>query len=173
MALTPWAIGVVMSLAGQTVDAAAQAAPPGQGAPTVEKCLHGASESADDRARRQEALAAMRMIDWVASTQPTLYPPGVTWAQLADFAAVKKLQGMDGPVGDLARRLGWGAPEPLPGWAMEWRIAPALPRLPPMPLLAFALTDLRDPCKFSYSSADRDVMRAWRPELRLLQPPTY
>ena len=173
MTLTPWAIGVVMSLGGPAVDAAAQAAPPGQVAPQVEKCLHDASESAADKARREEALAAMRMIAFVLAQEATLYQSGPHWSDLTSTPGIRRLQRMEGRVGDLARRIGWGAPEPLPGWAMIWAYGPMSRRPPLAPPAVFSLTDMSDPCLFRYSSTDPEVMRALRPSLKLLRPKAY
>ncbi len=171
MTLAPWVIGAAaIGLAGLTVDGAAQALPQGQVAPQLEKCLHDASESADEKARREEALAAMRMIAYVVDEGNQLHQSGPKWSDLRSTPAIRRLQQMAGPVGDLARRIGWGELEPLPGWAMVWPTGPLERRRPISPPTIFSLTDMRDPCLFRYSSTDPEVMQARRPSLKLLQP---
>ncbi len=173
MTLTPWAIGAVLSVGGLAVDAGAQAPALGQVAPQVEQCLHDASESADEKARREEALAAMRMIAFVVDEGPPLSQSGPKWSDLQSTPAIRRLRLMAGRVGDLARKIQWGKPEPLPGWAMIWPSGPLERRRPLAPPTVFSLTDMRDPCLFRYSSTDPEVMQARRPGLKLLQPEAY
>ena len=173
MTLTPWAIGVVMSLGGAAAGAAAPAASPGQVEPQLEGCLHARSESPAERARREEALAAMRMIAYVLNVDDHPYQSGRRWSDVRSTPAIRRLQLIEGRVGDLARKILWGEPEPLPGWAMVWPIGPVAQRRPLGRPTVFSLTDMRDPCLFRYSSTDPEVMRALRPGIKLLRPESY
>jgi hypothetical protein len=169
-----WAIGGA-ALAGVTVHVGGQEPPAGQAgqAPQAEKCLHGELESAEDKARREEALAAMRMIAYVVDESTERYRSGPKWSDLKSTPTIRRLEVLDGPVGDLARKIEWGEPEPLPDWAMVWPIGPMARRPPLAPPAVFMLTDMRDPCLFRYSSTDPEVMQAARPSLKLLRPDSY
>jgi hypothetical protein len=114
------------------------------------RCLHGGDESAAEAARREEALAAMRLIVGVVqqSARPQRAYP--TWEALADSTLVSGLREMAGPAGELARKIQWGTSEPLPGWGIAYVAARVEVR--------FALTDLRDPCGFTLSSMDPRVV---------------
>ena len=129
-----------LALAGVlTGDALARQAP---------TCLHQPGETPANAARRTEALAAMRMIDH--ALYGTFSPvPAPKWESVASSPVVATLRGMAGPVGDLARKLRWGAKEPLPGW--EFAFAPD-------PGGGFTLTDVTDPCRFELSSSDPAVV---------------
>jgi hypothetical protein len=163
--------GLGFGLVGLSAQVATQGAPPGQVARQLEQCLHGQDETDVEKLRREEALAAMRMIDWVLARSPLSYPRFHGWAELRGRREVRQLRAMDGRVGELARKLKWGDPEPLPDWGMSWMAADAPPRLPLAPAIVFALIDLRDPCLFRYSSTDPEVRTG--PTLKLLQPDTY
>ena len=62
---------------------------------------------------------------------------------------VASLRGLPGPVGDLARRFRWGESEPLPGWTILYLRLQGV---------RFALRDVRDPCDFTYTSEDPNVL---------------
>ena len=142
---------LLLLLPAQDVQQLPPSPPPFRG-PQDRRCLHDANETEAERQRREEALAAMRMIDYVL-TRPTTRPPVPRWENLAKSPAVASLRGMTGPVGDLARRIAWGEPEPLPGWGISF-----IPFMGVPPDVRFALTDLRDPCAFTYSSQDPNVL---------------
>lgn len=110
-------------------------------------CLHGNSETAVERQRREEALAAMRLIDGILWTPPILRQESPRWEEVSESAAVTRLraQGHKG-----ALRIRWGTGEPLPGWGLAWVTGRTGSR--------FALIDLHDPCAFTYSSANPDVL---------------
>ena len=182
MRLTSWAIGAMVCLCGLTIGTRVQSAPgriapgqiaPGQAAPQVEVCLHGSGETAAERERREEALAAMRMIAYVLDADTALYLSGPKWSDLTSSAAISRLQQMTGRIGELANQIKWGEPEPLPDWAMVWPIGPAARRPPLFPAVIFTLTDVRDPCLFGYKSTDPEVTQAGRPGLKLLTPEGY
>jgi hypothetical protein len=110
------------------------------------RCLHGDNESAAERERREDALAAMRMIDRVVSTFGGARASSPSWEEVAASSAVRRLRAQGG----LADRIRWGTAEPLPGWGIAWVTSRTKSR--------FALTDMRDACGFTYSSEDPDVI---------------
>ena len=115
------------------------------------KCLHGDTETQPEYQRRSDAHAAMQMIAFVIAIpvpRPIVRVP--MWDELAMSPIVASLRGMSGPRGDLARRIAWGKNEPLHGWSIDYVATPSGVR--------FGLTDLLDPCGFTYSSADPSVI---------------
>jgi hypothetical protein len=150
--------------------AGAQAPAPGMVAPQIERCLHGNAETAVEKERRTEALAAMRMIDHVLGQGISLRPP-LIWERMAGHPGVGDLKRMDGRVGELAHKIAWGESEPLPGWRITWAQAP--PTLQNPAAILFALTDSRDTCRFRYSSNDPDVIQTGRGGVRLLPLERY
>jgi hypothetical protein len=114
-------------------------------------CLHGDGESTMEALRRNAALDAMRLIDQALSS-PSLRDR--SWDGLGRSSVVGELLSKNGVMGDLARRIQWGSPEPLSGWGLAYVVNGALVR--------YALTDLTDPCSFAYSSADPQVVSPGR-----------
>jgi hypothetical protein len=116
-------------------------------------CLHGENEAPEEAARREEALAAARLIfqvlDMVWPKGFGLSTPPPTWESFATAPGIERLKKAPGQTGELASRIAWGTSEPLPGWGIAYVANPTDIRL--------ALVDLRDPCGFSYSSLDPDV----------------
>ena len=125
--------------------------PPGQQSGRG-NCLHGDTETDAEYQRRSDALDAMRLIDFVISRtiSRSLVVRMPTWGDLAASPVVASLRGMRGPRGDLARRIAWGESTPLPGWSIDYVATTTDVR--------FALKDLRDPCGFTYSSQDPNVI---------------
>jgi len=142
----PMTVDAVL-LVGPLVDPLPPGQQSGQG-----NCLHGDTESDAEYQRRSDALDAMRMIDFVISRtiSRSLVSRMPTWDDLATSPVVASLRGMRGPRGDLARRIAWGESTPLPGWSIDYVAMAADVR--------FALKDLRDPCGFTYSSQDPNVI---------------
>ena len=108
-------------------------------------CLHGVNETAAERERRLEALAAMRLIYGLLERVPVNERGFPDWVTLSRSKAVADLKG----VNVLAMKIQWGTSEPLSGWRLRYEAGLAN--------VAFALTDARDPCGFTYSSRDPDV----------------
>lgn len=143
-----------------TVDARLRAAPVGETiqvppprrvpppfGPEPRRCLHGDSETTEQRERRQDALAAMRLFDRVIRTFGGARTQSPSWEEVSSASLVRRLVSQ----GDaLAMRIRWGTSEPLPGWGIAWVTSRTRSR--------FALTDLRDACAFTYSSEDPDVI---------------
>jgi hypothetical protein len=116
-------------------------------------CLHNENETAAERARREEALMAMWMIDGILRTFPSLRLPPPSWEDVSESSAVRRLRSQGN---ELAWKIRWGAREPLPGWRIEWGTGRNV---------AFALIDVRDPCGFAYSSDDEKVGLRYRLQL--------
>lgn len=146
----------------------AQSTAPPQVEPPAGSCLHGPSETAAEKARRDEALAVMRMVDWVLEQRPRTDRETRGWQALRLHPSVAALQQLTNAAGILARKVRWGDPEPLPGWSMSWLEGRAVPQVPRGDSTLFALTDVRDPCKFRYDSVDPEVLPPDRPEVRRL-----
>src|SRR5690606_150481 len=113
--------------------------------------LHDTGETAAEAQRRTEALAAMRLIaravvDATRTSRPVRFP---FWEDLAASPAVEALKQGSGAPAELARKMAWGTPEPLPGWRLTY--------VTTLVEVRFALTDERDPCGFTYSSTDPQV----------------
>jgi hypothetical protein len=121
--------------------------PPGQ-QQAQDRCLHGDDETPAEFRRRSDAFAAMHMIDR-ALTMVSGPGRSPSWEQLAASGVVAALRGMPGPAGDLARRFGWGESEPLPGWTIVYLRLQGV---------RFALRDVQDPCGFTYTSDDPNVL---------------
>ena len=118
-----------------------------QGQAQARQCLHSGLELPAERARREEALAAMRLINSLAANRiPVQGRTYLSWDEIGRSEALASLRGIGGPMGDLARKIQWGSDEPLPGWRIHYVAAAAG--------YAFSLTDVRDACAFTYSSND-------------------
>jgi hypothetical protein len=120
-------------------------------------CLHSGLESPDEARRRDEALAAVRMINSLLVRQSGSAPstPYLTWEELANSARLAPLRGMGGPIGELARKIQWGTDMPLPGWVIHYVAGPDS--------YAFSLSDTNDPCGFTYSTNDTGVITEGQP----------
>jgi hypothetical protein len=115
-------------------------------------CLHSGVETPDEARRREEGLAAARLINSMTAGNVRLpnQPRYQTWEQLAGSQQVGTLRGMGGPLGDLARKIQWGGDEPLPGWRIHHVISATG--------FAISLLDTRDPCGFTYYSNESGVV---------------
>jgi len=60
------------------------------------------------------------------------------------------LKSAAGAAGELANKVQWGSSEPLPGWGLRYEAD--------FVSVAFAMTDMRDPCWFTLSSKDPGVV---------------
>jgi hypothetical protein len=110
------------------------------------RCLHGASESVVQAQRREEARDAAHLINRVLRRNPTSRAPYPSWEDLANSPVLDSYRSMGGRLGDLARKIEWGTDDPLPGWRIHY--------VSEKDEYAFSLTDIRDPCRFTYSSND-------------------
>ena len=117
--------------------------------PERRNCLHGEAETSEQRERREEALAAMRLFDRVVRTFSGARSQSPSWQEVSNASLVRRLIAQGD---DLASRIRWGSNEPLPGWGLAWVVSTTGNRS------RFELTDLRDACAFTYSSEDPDVI---------------
>ncbi len=119
-------------------------------------CLHESpSETAAEKQRRDDALAAVHLTDQVVAMGqgfPGFRPSGApypSWAELAVPGA--RLGRMDGgPMGRLARQIDWGSGEPLPGWRVHY--------VADRSGYSLSMTDSRDPCGWTYFGDERGVV---------------
>lgn len=115
-------------------------------------CLHVGIESPAERQRRTDALVAMRVINSAMTgvvripNQGLAYP---TWEELGG-KPITAMPGLGGLMGEFARKIRWGTSEPLPGWRIH--------HVRSDNGYAFSLTDMRDPCGFTYSSDETHVI---------------
>jgi hypothetical protein len=109
------------------------------------RCLHGENETDVQSQRRVEALDAADLINRLIDRRPrgTAYP---TWEALGKSQMVNSYRGMAGKWGDLVRKIDWDTDQPLPGWQIHYVAA--------ADGYAFSLSDLRDPCQFTFASND-------------------
>ena len=113
------------------------------------QCLHTGLQNPAEVRRREDALTAARLINMAmerGTRLPNQQPEYQRWEALTSSPAVASLRGMGGPLGDVARRMQWGSEEPLPGWEIHHVTREGA--------YAFSLTDVRDPCGFTYYSND-------------------
>lgn len=119
-------------------------------------CLHGSNETPTQAERREEATDAADLINRVLGRKPlgSSYP---SWEQLENWAGLSSYRGMRGPLGDLARKMTWGANQPLPGWQIHY--------VAENDAYAFSLTDVRDPCRLTLASNDRGIVIEGQPTM--------
>jgi hypothetical protein len=156
--------GVALAQSGREEPAREATQAPGGVVPQIERCLHGGGETTAEKARRDEAIAAMRMIDYVLIGSPRV-PRPMQWRDLARDQRIDVLRGQPNAVGDLARKILWGFDEPLPGWRIAWAWT--------WPRAVYSLTDQRDPCALTLSSQDPEVIPGAGGELRIVPLDTY
>ena len=116
-------------------------------------CLHMGLESPSEVRRREDALAAARLINAAigrTARLPNQQPDYPTWEELGSSTSVATLRGMGGPMGELARKIQWGTGEPLPRWEIHHVTGDGA--------YAFSLTDTRDPCRFTYYSNETGMI---------------
>ena len=118
------------------------------------RCLHGERETQVQAERRVEALDASDLINRVLERNPR-NAPFPSWEALAKSPRIASLRGISGRTGDLARKMDWGADQPLLGWRIHYVAAEDG--------YAFSLTDLRDPCQLTFTSNDMGTVIEGRP----------
>lgn len=118
------------------------------------RCLHGENETRMQQQRREDAIDAADLINLILERihRDAAYP---SWDALAKSPLVSSALGASGRTGELARRIQWGAEQPLPGWLIHWVVAEDS--------YAFSLTDIRDPCQLTISTNDSGLVIEGRP----------
>lgn len=109
----------------------------------AQQCLHGSNETADQAARRREALTATRTINNIQHNQPAAREKQfIRHAQLADspWAASMKAK-----PNELTKRISFSPDtDILPGWKLTLDVS--------SDGYWFAIKDTTDPCGFAYIS---------------------
>jgi hypothetical protein len=113
------------------------------------ECHHGVNETEAERARRQDAFNTMRLIYSVLQQVPADGRGFPDWPTLSRSNAVAMLKERPGATGELANKIQWGSFEPLPGWRLTY--VPGIS-------VAYSLRDNTDPCWFTLSSNDPQVI---------------
>lgn len=123
------------------------------GAAYAQQCLHGAAESAEETARRQQALAIARVVNTLQANRPDRatspylrHPDLAAAAQRANF-----------PQGNAALQQASLAPDKdvLPGWKLTVDVGENG--------YWFMIKDLTDPCGFAYISNQLGVIYTAEP----------
>jgi hypothetical protein len=135
------AIGVVL----WSIAPAAQVGP---------RCLHGENETRMQQQRREDAIDGADLINLILG-RTRREGPYPTWEELAKSPLVSSALGASGRSGELARRIQWGAEQPLPGWLIHYVVGAEA--------YAFSLTDIRDPCQLTISTNDTGLVIEGRP----------
>ena len=119
-----------------------------------QRCLHGDNETRMQQQRREDAIDTADLINLILERihRDSAYP---TWEALAKSPLVASALGASGRTGDLARRIQWGAEQPLPGWLIHYVVGEET--------YAFSLTDIRDPCQLTISTNDTRLVIEGRP----------
>ena len=111
-------------------------------------CRHLGLESPEARESREDALAAVRMINsLLAQAGSGSYPE---WEELGKIPPAAALMQQGGRAGDLARKIEWGSAFPLPNWRIHYIAEPGT--------YAFSLVDTADACGLTYSTNDTGVI---------------
>jgi hypothetical protein len=109
----------------------------------AQQCLHGPNETAEQTARRREALTATRTINNIQHNQPAAREKQfIRHAQLADspYAASMKAK-----PNELTKRISFSPDgEILPGWKLTLDVS--------ADGYWFSIKDTTDPCGFAYIS---------------------
>jgi hypothetical protein len=113
----------------------------------AQACLHRTSESQAERQRRLDALTAVRTINFAehSAERAGRFRP---LDELSSFLAAHRSDG--GRLGDVTRRLRLDQREILPGWEAHL--------LFDADSYILTLKDLTDPCGFTYTTDQNDVI---------------
>ena len=115
------------------------------GAGASAACLHMGLENPAEVRRREDALAAARLINMAMERSarcPISNRLSIVGRAGRSRQRLRRCGGWAVRMGDLARRMQWGSEEPLPGWEIHHVTREGA--------YAFSLTDTRDPCGFTY-----------------------
>lgn len=117
------------------------------GVSAAQACLHGTSETQAQQQRRLDALTAVRSINFAehSAQRAGRFRP---IDELSPFLAAHRSDG--GRLGDVTRRLRFDQREILPGWEAHL--------LFDADSYILTLKDLTDPCGFTYTTDENDVI---------------
>jgi hypothetical protein len=119
----------------------------------AEQCLHGASESSGEAARREQAVWAARVINSIQANHRRSYG---TYVDLDGLATSPEAPSGEGPFAEAFRAMTLGAgSEVLPGFELHVTASPES--------YAFSIRDARDPCGFALFSDRRGVIYQGQP----------
>jgi hypothetical protein len=109
----------------------------------AQQCLHGPNETADQTARRREALTVTRTINNIQHNQPAAREKQfIRHAQLADSPFATSMRAKPN---DLTKRVSFSPDgEILPGWKLTLDVS--------ADGYWFSIKDTTDPCGFAYIS---------------------
>jgi hypothetical protein len=135
-----------------------------RGEALAQTCLHGRGELPAQEQRRMQALGAVRIIN-TAEINVGRYAP---LEQLANAPNVQALRSDSGPGGETARAMRFDRDEILPGWRVHFVLGDTG--------YSVSLTDVRDPCQFTFWSNETGVIYEGRPftprrRLQSVRPP--
>jgi len=110
-------------------------------------CLHRGGETASERQRRGDALAAIHFINSAESAahRSGAYRP---LSELSAFLAPHRSDG--GRLGDIARQMRFDSDEVLPGWTVQL--------VADDDAYLVMMRDKTDPCGYGYASADDGIV---------------
>ena len=113
----------------------------------AQACLHRGNETAAERQRRLDALTAVKSINFAehSAKRAGSYRP---LDELSPFLAAHRSDG--GRLGEVARRMRFDRSEILPGWEAHL--------LFDADSYIVTLKDLTDPCGFTYTTDQNDVI---------------
>ena len=110
-------------------------------------CLHRGGETASERQRRGDALAAIHFINSAesAARRTGAYRP---LSELSTFLAPHRSDG--GRLGEIARQMRFDNDEVLPGWTVQL--------VADTDAYLVMMRDKMDPCGYGYASADDGIV---------------
>jgi hypothetical protein len=113
----------------------------------AQTCLHRNNETSAERQRRLDALTAVRSINFAehSARRAGAYR---RLTELSPFLAAHRSDG--GRLGDVARRLRLDQDEVLPGWEAHLLLD--------TDTYILTLRDMNDPCGFTYTTDESDVI---------------
>jgi len=124
----------------------------------AQTCLHGTDEVRQERERRLQAVAAVRIINTAEANRPSFVP----LVELADSPVLRAMRAEGGSTGDAARAMRFDREEILPGWRVHFVLGGQG--------YSVALRDARDPCGLTYVSDESGVILRAYPITRERSP---
>jgi hypothetical protein len=121
----------------------------GIGTGYAQQCLHGASETSDQAARRRDALTATRSINTIEANQPGA--ASGSYLRHAELASAPYASTMRGSTSDVVTRISLNPnTDILPGWRLTLNVFEGG--------YWFMIKDTSDACGFAYISNQNGVI---------------